>query len=170
MSTQRFLRAIQAAQPGTRVIELGSEHRVLESVNRHSWDRETLRLVKEEHGVDAVLLGRLDVERSKPQVRLSTFVNRIGVKQDVNAELSARLVETESGATMWTDDAKCTANLAHASFSDRGEGNFGAKDADATYGEMVDGLVYRVTDAFRVHYITRQVPIESSSGSVARAE
>src|SRR5687768_4199313 len=41
ISTQRFLRAVQAAQPGTRVVELGSERDVLASVGRRSWDRET---------------------------------------------------------------------------------------------------------------------------------
>ena len=157
MSTQRFLRAVQAAQPGTRVIELGNEQWVLGSVGRRTWDRETLRLVGEQHGVDAVILGRLDVEKEKPQVSFSSFVKRVNVDQDVNAELSARVVETGSGATMWSDGAKCTTNLNHASVGDRW-GNFSANDPEKTYGEMVDGLVYRVTDGFRVHYVTREVP------------
>jgi hypothetical protein len=169
ISTERFLRALHAAQPGTRVVELGTEQQVLASVNRRSWDRETLRLVSEEHGVDAIVLGRLDVERSKPDVKFSTFVKSLSVKQDVNAELTARLVEAETGATLWTDGAKCTTNLAHASFNDRGHGHFGASDPDEAYGEMVDGLVWRVTDAFRVHYVTRRVPIHNNN-AVASAE
>ena len=167
VSTQRFMRAVQAAQPGTRVIELGSEQQVLASVDGHTWDRQTLRAVKEKHGVDVVVLGRFDVERAKPEVNVSTFVKTLSVKQDVNAELTARLVETDTGATMWSDGAKCTTTVSHAAFNNHGEGNFGATDADAAYGEMVDGLVYRVTDAFRTHYVNRRV---SNDEAVARAE
>ena len=166
MATQRFLRAVQAAQPGTRVVELGSEQRVLESVGRRKWDRETLRLVGEEHGVDAIILGRLNVEREKPDVSFSTFVKRVDVNQDVNAELSARVVETGSGATMWTDGAQCTTSLANASFGDHGHASFSAGDPEETYGAMIDDLVWRVTDAFRVHYVTRYVPKNQAVASV----
>ena len=167
VSTQRFIRAIQEAQPGTRVVELGTEQQVLASVDARTWDRQALRDIKEKHGVDVVVLGRFDVERVKPQVNVSTFVKTLSVKQDVNAELTARLVETDSGATMWSDGAKCTTTVSHAAFNTRGEGNFGATDADAAYGEMVDGLVYRVTDAFRTHYVNRRV---SNDEAMARAE
>lgn len=168
MSTQRFLRAVQEAQPGTRVVELGTEQQVLASVNGRSWDRATIHAVKEAHGVDAIIIGRLDVEKSKPEVQLSTLIKRVSVSQDANVELTARLVETDSGATMWTDGAKCTTNLSHASFNDRGRGNFGASDPEAAYGEMIDGLVWQVTDAFRVRYVTRRVPREQTA--VANAD
>jgi hypothetical protein len=165
MSTQRFLRAVQSAQPGTRVVELGSERDVLASVGRRSWDRETFRLVSEEHGVDALVLGRLNVEREKPDVKFSTFVKSLHVKQDVNAELTARVVEASSGATMWSDGAQCTHNLSHAGISGR-DAHFGANDPEAVYGEMVDGLVWEITDAFRPHFVTRRVPKNEAVASV----
>lgn len=167
VSTARFLRALQAAQPGTRVVELGTEQQVLASVNARGWNRAALQAVKDEHGVDAVVIGRLDVERQKPGVSFSSLVKTVSVRQDVNAELTARIVETDDGATVWMDSAKCTANLANGNFS-RGGGNVNVSDAEATYGEMVDGLVYRVTDAFRVHYVTRRVSV--SDTAVASAE
>src|SRR4051794_7394861 len=52
LSTQRFLQAVQAAQPGTRVVELGREADVLGSVHRSGWDAQALRAVKESRGVD----------------------------------------------------------------------------------------------------------------------
>lgn len=168
ISTERFLRALHEAQPGTRVVELGSEADVLASVGRRGWDREALRLVGEEHGVDVVILGRLDVERAKPDVAFSTFVKRLSVRQDVNAELTARVVETGSGATTWTDSAKVSTNLAHASFKYRGHGHFGASDPDEAYGAMVDGLVWEVTDAFRPRFVTRRV--RASDTAVASVE
>src|SRR5688572_26973277 len=159
LSTDKFLQTVQAAQPGTRVVELGTEQEVLASVNRSSWDAQTLRAVKQAHGVDAVVIGRLDVKKSKPDVQVSAAAvfKKLSVRQDVDATLTTRLLESASGATMWTDSSQMTATLAGASFNNRGEGHFGASDPEAAYGEMVGGLVYQVTDAFRVHYVTRRV-------------
>src|SRR5690242_21187840 len=81
LATQKFLHAVQSAQPGTRVVELGEESDVLASVHRRSWDAGTLRAVKEAHGVDVVVLGRVEMEKSKPEVHLSTVwksVSEIG--------------------------------------------------------------------------------------------
>lgn len=167
VSTSRFLRALQSAQPGTRVIELGTEQQVLASVNARGWGPATVRRVKDEHGVDAVVIGRLDVERQKPGVSFSSLVKSVSVRQDVNAELAARIIETDDGATVWMDSAKCTANLANGNFG-RGGGNVSVSDAEATYGQMVDGLVYQVTEAFRVHYVNRRVSVNDTA--VARAE
>ena len=158
LSTQRFLQTVQAAQPGTRVVELGSERQVLASVNRPTWDPATLRAIKQTHGVDVIVMGRLDLEQAKPNFQLSTVLKKLSVQADVNAALSAKLLETGSGATMWTNAAGCTAQVAHAAFNNKGSGNFGASDPEAVYGQMIDGLVYRITDDFRVHYVFRQVP------------
>ena len=158
LSTQRFLQAVQNAQPGTRVVELGSESQVLASVNARSFDPAALRAIKQTHNIDALFIGRVDVERVKPNFQLSTIMKSMSVRSDVNAALSAKLLETQSGATMWTDGQQCTANVAHADFNSRGQGHFGATDPEAAYGEMVDGLVHHVTDDFRTHYVTRRVP------------
>jgi hypothetical protein len=158
LGTQKFLEAVLAAQPGARVVELGSEAQVLASVSGRTWDPATLRAVKEAHRVDVLVLGRVDVDRAKPQFQLSTMLKQMNVRAEVDARLSAKLLETASGATLWTDASQCTTNIAHAQFNDRGQGGFGATDPKATYGDMLDGLVWNITDAFRTHYVTRRVP------------
>ena len=154
LGTEKFLQAVQAAQPGARVVELGPEAQVLASVNRHAWDAATIRAVQEAHR------ARADrVKKSRPDVRLSTasLFKQISVRSDVDATLTARL-ESATGATIWTNSAACTTNLAHASFNARGHGHFGATHPESAYGEMLDGLVDRVADDFRVHYVTPRVP------------
>jgi hypothetical protein len=170
LSTQKFLAAVQAAQPGVRVIELGPETQVLASVKRQAWDVATLRAVKEAHGVDVIVLGRVDVDRAKPQVSFSaiSMLKQVNVRADVDARLNAKLIETGSGATMWTDGAACTTNVANASVNDHGQGGFGVADPKGAYGQMLDGLVWNLTDAFRTHYVTRRVPRDQVS--VAAAE
>src|SRR5439155_2669901 len=105
LSTQRFLQQVQAAQPGTRIVELGREADVLASVHRSAWDPQTLRAVKEARGVNVIILGRLDVTKVKPKVQLSAMSiwTALDVRADVTASLSARLLETAGAATMWTD-------------------------------------------------------------------
>jgi hypothetical protein len=163
LSTQKFLRAVQDAQPGTRVVELGTESDVLASVSGRAWDVRTIRAVKEAHEVDVLILGRIDVERKKPDVSLSTVFKKMSVSQDVDATLSAKVIETGSGATMWTNSAKCTTNMAHASFNGRGQGVFGASDPEAAYGEMINGLVWNITDDFRGSYVLRRVAVEETA-------
>ncbi|MGH7177458.1 MAG: hypothetical protein ACREJC_08770 [Tepidisphaeraceae bacterium] len=157
LSTQKFLQAVQSAQPGTRVVELGTEGQVLASVDRGSWNAATFRAIKKKHEIDAIILGRLDVEKAKPDVRLSTLWKAVSVRADVNATLSAKLIETGTGATTWTDSSQITENVAHAQFNNQGQGQFGARDPEAAYGKMIGGLACAITDDFRVHYVTRRV-------------
>jgi hypothetical protein len=160
LSTQRFLQEIQSAQPGTRVIELGAEADLLASIHRNSWDDETLKLLKQSRGLDVIVLGQLDVQRAKPKVEFSASAvwKAVNVRADVNASLSARLVETASGATMWTDSSRLTTTLANANVNDHGGGTIGIRDTQAVYGDMIDHLVCDITDAFRPHYVLRRVP------------
>jgi hypothetical protein len=51
-----------------------------------------------------------------------------------------------------------TTNVANVNLNGRGHGDFSARDPEAAYGGMVDHLVCAVTDAFREHYVLREVP------------
>lgn len=162
LSTERFLAAVQAAQPGTRVVELGSESQVLASVNMHSLDYTALRAIQKERGIDAILTGRLDVTKVKPQVSLSSMMGKnLNVRADVDAALSARLLEAGSGATAWTNSSKRTQNVGNASFSEQwGQKSIGVsgRDTQGAYEEMVNWLVDDITDDFRPHFVLRRVP------------
>ena len=86
---------------------------------------------------------------------------------DVEASLSAKLIEAASGATMWADSASVVTSVAHAAFNSHGDGHFGARDADGAYSAMIDGLAYQITDDFRVHFVTRRVSKEEYERSVS---
>jgi hypothetical protein len=159
LATQKFLHAVQSAQPGTRVVELGSEQNVLGSVDRRSWDTQAVRAIKEKHGVDVVVVGRLEMAKAKPQVNVSaaSVWKSVSARSDVNVLMSAKLMETGSGATMWTNSANATANVAHGSFDNHG-GGFGVRDPETVYGGMIEDLACRITEDFRMHYVQRRVP------------
>lgn len=157
LASQKFIESVQTAQPGTKFIELGPESQVLASTGRSGWDSSALRALKLSHGVDVVVVGKLDVEKAKPQVSLSTAWKKLSARSDVNVRLTARLLDTHTGATMWTDSAGLTTTIAQISVHNAG-GSLGARDPQAVYGEMADTLVWEVTDDFRTHYVTRRVP------------
>jgi hypothetical protein len=168
LATQKFLESVQCAQPGTRVVELGSEQQVLASLGQKSWDTAALHAVKKNHDVDVVIVGRLDMQKAKPQVQLSTMWKSLSAKADVTASLTARLFETQSGATMWTDSSKLSTTIANGSINSSGGGHLGMRDTEAAYGNMVGQLVFDVTDAFREHYVTRRVSRDDPQTASAR--
>ena len=171
LATQQFLEAVQYAQPGTRIVELGEEGRVLGSVDRKKWEPKTFMAIKKKHGVDAVFIGRFDVEKTKPNVSLSAAIVRsLSVSTDVKGTLSAKLIETDSGATMWTNSSARTQTVSAVQFDDMGRGGFGASDPKKAWGEMIGCLTSEITDDFCTHYITKRVPKEEPKEQTASAE
>jgi hypothetical protein len=156
LSTQEFLAAVQAAQPGTRIVELGREERVLRSVDRRAWDSRALRDVGQKHAVDAIIIGHVNVEQTRPNFDFSTGWRTLHVSSDVKIALTAKLLETSAGATMWTNSSQASVNIAHAGF-DGANGHVGATDPESVYGDLIAGLAHDITDDFRVHYVTRRV-------------
>src|SRR5688572_14172656 len=58
-ATRRFQEQIHAAQPGTRLIELGSPQAVAAAVGAQHLDAAAFKRIGERYGVDAVFLGDL---------------------------------------------------------------------------------------------------------------
>ena len=57
--TQNFIHNLQAAQPGTRIVELGSEAHLLRTMKCKKLDLETIKLIGIKYNVDAVIFGHL---------------------------------------------------------------------------------------------------------------
>lgn len=147
MTSRELVGAIQDAQPGVRIVEIGPAPGPL--------DLEAIQALGEKYRVDAVLVGELELGEAKPQVHLSKSLLQMKARAQVDGVLSARLVETEGGATVWTDTARGSADLAHLSASTAGLGGFGARDPEQAYAQLVSGLVVRVTRDFRPRFERR---------------
>jgi hypothetical protein len=101
--TQNFIHNLQSAQPGTRIIELGSEAHLLRTMKCTKLDFETIKLIGIKYNVDAVIFGHLKVSEIKPSVKVFTVTESLHAKAYVEALLSAKLMETDNGATLWTN-------------------------------------------------------------------
>ncbi len=155
--TQNFIQHVQSAQPGTRILELGSEEQVLRAVERKKLDLETIKLIGNKFNVDAVIVGHLEVSEIIPKIKVFTVSEALHASADVEALLSARLLETGRGATLWTRATSGKTSVAKVNLMKDGPISFGISDPKEKYGKLVPNLVYVNTTDFRSRYEYRKV-------------
>lgn len=151
-ASQKFLQSIQSSQPGVSVIELGDGKVLLESIEHNEMNYEAIKAIGEKYDLDAIIVGNMEVTDVKPRVSLQNIITSLSASADVDASLTARLYETQRGATLWTQSARGTATVASVGLSGRLV-RFDATDPENAYGELVNGLVYTLTEDFRGHYV-----------------
>ena len=155
--TQNFIQNVQSAQPGTRILELGSEEQVLGAIRRNELDFKTIKRIGEKYRVDAVIFGHLQVSEIKPKVKILTAPKSVHAKAYIEALLSTRLLETDSGATLWTNATSGKTSVANVNVIKKGLFNIGISDPKEKYGQLVPELVYINTNDFRAQYEYRKV-------------
>ena len=155
--TQNFIHNLQSAQPGTRIIELGSEAHLLRTMKCTKLDFETIKLIGIKYNVDAVIFGHLKVSEIKPSVKVFTVTESLHAKAYVEALLSAKLMETDNGATLWTNATSGKTSVAKVNLMKDGPISFGISDPQEKYGKLVPELVYANTSDFRSRYEYRKV-------------
>jgi hypothetical protein len=153
LASQEFIQKMQSSQPGVPVLELGDEKLVLQEIGRDKLDPGAIQAVGRMYGLDAVIIGNLEVTDVKPKVDLTRFLTSMDVQADVEASLTTRLLEAGSGATLWTRSARSTETVGHAGVDVDGGFHFGAQDPEAAYGSLVNDLVYSVTEDFRPYWV-----------------
>ena len=155
--TQNFIENIQSAQPGTRILELGDADQLLRSLGQNKLNLETIQSIGRKYGVDALILGHLEVSEIKPKINLYTAAKTLNAKAYIEAALRTRILETDSGATFWTRATSAKTHVAKIYVTDRGALSFGVSDPREKYGKLVPHLVYDNTSDFRWQYEYRTV-------------
>jgi hypothetical protein len=155
--TQNFIQNIQSAQPGTRILELGDEDRLLRSLGHGKLDRETIQSIGRKYGVDALILGHLEVSEIKPKINVYAAAKTLNAKVYIEAALRTRILETGSGATFWTRATSAKTHVAKIYLTEGGAFSFGVSDPREKYGKLVPHLVYANTSDFRSQYEYRTV-------------
>jgi hypothetical protein len=155
--TQKYIQALQAAQPGVRILELGESQLILKKVKVAQLDPGAVRAIGNAYHVDALLFGQLTVSEPKPSVRLSSTWESMQASADIDASLLTKLWETGSGVTLWTRSSRRTENVAGLRADTGGNITFGATDPEEAYGKLVPTLVYDNTRDFRSSFEYRNV-------------
>jgi hypothetical protein len=115
-------------------------------------DPEAIQAIGKKYNVNAIITGNLKVSNIKPKVKLSSIIQSMSVKAEVDASLTVRLVETEQGATVWTNSAQDAETVAQVSIFSGGGAFFDADDPEEAYGDLARSLVKKITSDFKVSY------------------
>jgi hypothetical protein len=148
-ATQQFQRELQSAQPGTRLIELGTREAVLAAVGSSELDVEAIRKIGRKYGVGAIFHGNIIYSDPTTDIRV-TDLTRLqgGVKAEIKGDIHSRLLETRSGASVWSSSAWARRQLGQLNVSAQ-HGVSGTVSKSNPREEMVPALVYQLTHDFR---------------------
>jgi hypothetical protein len=147
-ATRQLQEQIQAAQPGTRFIELGERQALLASLGAKQLDAPTLRRIGQQYGVAAVFLGDIAYSEPRVDVKISDIARMEGgMRAEIRGDMSARLFETATGASVWSSSSWARRQLGAVSVSEQGVSG-GLRNANPRE-EMVPTLVYEITHDFR---------------------
>ena len=156
-TTREFQAHIHAAQPGTRILELGTREEMLAAVGSRQLDAAALRRIGEKYGVDAIFIGNIAYSQPKTEVRVTDATKlEGGVRIEVRGDISGRLVETRTGANVWSSSAWARRPLGSLSVS-ADQGVSGSMRRSDPREEMVPTLVYHLTQDFRPSSVREQV-------------
>jgi hypothetical protein len=145
--TEKFIQSVTEDQE-LMIVELGEEAAVLEAVGQTRLGPDAFKAIGEKYEVNTVFTGALNVSDIKPSVSIGPNFSFASFQAKVKARLIARLVETGSSATLWSnsgDDERTVAGVSKfgSSFS------FGADDPEHAYGDLARSLCRKVTRDFR---------------------
>jgi hypothetical protein len=154
LTTQRFVEEIRLDQGMIRIIELGTRDEALAEVDKKRLDPSAYKQLGQEYDVATIFVGELIVSDIRPAVSITTDLSKLGASADVDATLTVNMVETATGASIWSRSASVTKRVGNVSLFD-GDVDFDAEDPEGAYGELVDALVFLVTEEFKVTYARR---------------
>jgi len=154
LTTQRFVEEIRMDQGLIRIIELGTRDEALAEVEKKRLDPSAYKELGQEYEVATIFVGELIVSDIRPAFSITTDLSKVGASADVDATLTVNMVETATGASIWSRSASVTKRVGNVSVFG-GDVDFDAEDPEGAYGELVDALVFLVTEEFKVTYARR---------------
>jgi len=156
-ATRQFQEQIQAAQPGTRFVNLGSREAVLAAVGSKELDVDTLKKIGGKYGVDAIFLGDITYSDPKTDVKITDITKLDGsVHTEIRGDISSSLMETRTGASVWSSSAWARRQIGGLSVSAQ-QGVSGGMSTENPRNEMVQTLVYHLTQDFRPTSVRQRV-------------
>ena len=150
LATRQFQEQVQAAQPGTRLIELGSRQALLGAVGAAQLDADAARKIGAKFGVAAIFLGEIVYAEPTADVKVTDLARLDGaVRAEIRGDISARLIEAASGASVWSSSAWARRQIGGVRVSgDQGISGSVSTKADPRR-DMVPALIYQLTHDFR---------------------
>jgi hypothetical protein len=157
-ATREFQAQVHAAQPGTRLLDLGGREALLAAAGARQLDADALRRIGAKAGVDAIFIGDITYSDPKTDIRINDLSRLDGsARTEVRGDLSVRLVETKTGASVWSSSSWARRQVGSVNVSAQ-QGVSGTVRSADPRNEMVPALVLHVTEDFRPTTARRTVP------------
>lgn len=157
-ATREFQARIHSAQPGTRLLELGGREALLVAAGARQLDVDALRRIGEKARVDAIFVGDIVYSDPKTEVRINDLSRLDGsARTEVRGDMSVKLVETRSGATVWSGTSWARRQVSRVNVSAQQGISGSTRDGDPR-DEMVPALLQHATQDFRPTTARQQVP------------
>jgi len=157
-ATRKLIATLQAAQPGVRLLELGSERHLLATLGKSRLDAAAVREICRLNGVEALIASQMEVMPVSPSLKFGDALTSLSAKATVNASLTSKLYEMPSGASLWSDVVSGKWTVAGFRLTETAISDIRMNDPNEKYDQMVSDLVYAVTKSFRPTYVKRRVP------------
>lgn len=155
LATSRFMEEVRLDQGLIRIVGLGSENEALQEVGKQRLDPSAYKQLGQVYDVATIFTGELVVSDIRPAISITTDLSSLGAAADIDATLTVQMVETASGASIWSRSASVTKRVGNVSLFGGKDVVFDAEDPEGAYGELVDALVFLVTKEFKVTYARR---------------
>ena len=154
---EQFMAALQAAQPGTPVLELGSVGDVVSEVGGTGLNPATVRKIGEKYEIDALLVADVRSSELRPSMSLQTFSNlaSLSAKVEIEGALNARILETKKGATVWAANSTGRVPAGNLALTTLGAGSLEAPQMDQSRLALVRQLVADATVDFQSRWVTQ---------------
>lgn len=150
LATKKFMEVSRVDQGLVKIKELGTEKEILKAVGQRKLNQDAYKAIGLKYGVSTIITGELDVSNIRPDVTISPGFGYMGFGAEVDASLTAQMVEVVDGASIWSGSAKSTESVGHVSIFGGKAFAFDADDPDKAYGKLIDNLVDETTIDFRI--------------------
>ncbi len=149
VATQRFLQEIMYAQRGVQILEIGTLDDVLLKIDSTKLDLESSSLIKENFGVTAYIYGQIQITEVKPKVDIIGLVQGALVQATFDISVTARMIATDTGATLWTDSVWKEGNVGSMIMTRGRLPHFDIKDENREYLQVIEDIIHTLTRDFR---------------------
>jgi hypothetical protein len=156
-ATQNFMQRVQSAQPGVRFLELGPVAPILSSFGTDHLNPDILMALAGKYHINAIFTGHLEISEVKPNIRWNSAATTVKAEAFLEGMLTVRLLESGSGALLWTNSSVAKKSVAAISLNRNGPVGVNINDPEAKYGKLIREMVYDCTDDFFPYYVYEEV-------------
>ncbi len=151
-ATRKFTEAARRDQGLVRIIPLGSESEILNTIGYEQLNQAAIKAIGEKQNLKTILTGELVVSDIRPNIQITPGLGFLSISAEVDATLSVQMFETSTGASLWSSSASDTRTVGNISIFGGKNFAFDAKDPEKAYGNLINSLVTQVTRDFRVSW------------------